>query len=521
MGLLPDPLWTANGWFPLTDTEAWFDDLLAADLGGGGGYATITYEGISAVAENAAGATTLAITWPTVAAGDVAVLFVGVSSSTLPTNPGTFTSQVTSTSGGSSPSFRVSTRVCDGSETGTLNVTTPNVVSRGYIVVFRNVDNATPLEAVGTPFASSTSTTAYDLPSVTTGMAGCALLDMVIGNASTGSFTPATVPASFTEITDDNTPLPHGEAAYHIWSGLGATGIGDVVRSAGTRGCGVRIALRPASSGGTSHAISATGTGNSDGAANVTATYVGTATGSGTSAGAANATITTTASANGSGTSDGAAAAGLRTPVTATGSGVSDGAGNITVTWRVTGSGSGQSDGACAASISGGSAVSASGSGQSDGAANVTARYALTATGTGTSSGAAAAGSTITVTAAGTGASAGAANVVLRHVVTAAGSGQSSGAGNIVATYRITAAGTGTSDGAAAVTLVPSGGPLNPAPADRTLTLAPESRILALTVEAPRVVALSPESRVYQLAVDPSRVTALPPESRLHALETP
>lgn len=32
MRLLPSPLWTPNGWFPLTDTEAWFDRLLAADL---------------------------------------------------------------------------------------------------------------------------------------------------------------------------------------------------------------------------------------------------------------------------------------------------------------------------------------------------------------------------------------------------------------------------------------------------------------------------------------------------------
>lgn len=33
MRLLPSPLWTPNGWFPLTDSEAWFGRLLAADSG--------------------------------------------------------------------------------------------------------------------------------------------------------------------------------------------------------------------------------------------------------------------------------------------------------------------------------------------------------------------------------------------------------------------------------------------------------------------------------------------------------
>ena len=244
MRLLPSPLWTPNGWFPLTDTEAWFDDLLAADLGGGGPtYATITYEGAGTLA------TTTSVAYPTpgggILAGDLIVYWATSGTATAPSNPGGsgFTSAVTGTSGGSSPSFRIGYKVAAGGESGSVTITG---TTQGQMFLFRGVDQTTPLDVAGTTFGSSTGTTAYNIPTLTTTVAGVALVYCGAANVGTGSMTPPTVPAAFTEVTDSIASSPNSSAGYLIWSGSGATGTINLVRSSSVRGAAGAIALRPA-----------------------------------------------------------------------------------------------------------------------------------------------------------------------------------------------------------------------------------------------------------------------------------
>lgn len=209
-------------------------------------------------AANTSASTTLSVPYPSgITAGDVLVLYVGVASSTAPTNPsGTgFSSLITGTSGGSSPAFRVSRKIADGSETGNVSVTTPNATSQGRIWRVSGVDQVTPVDVSGTTFGSSTAVSAYDIPTLTTTRVGVMLFVVAGANSASGVFTEPTSPAAFTEIWDSQTCLPSSTASYLIWSSSGATGTVNQVRPATTRGFAGMIALRPA---GSQQAVSGT-----------------------------------------------------------------------------------------------------------------------------------------------------------------------------------------------------------------------------------------------------------------------
>lgn len=197
--------------------------------------------------EDATGTTSIDIDTPLdIVEGDVLIMLVGASSSTLPdTNPfpeDGWIALASSTSGGSSPSFAVVAKTADGTEGGATYVyPKPNTVGRAAFIVIRN--GSLSDYVVGTPFASSTGVTSYNLGSVTTSWPNWFVLDLAIANSSTGSFTTAKLPVSMEELIDDNTPLPHIEMGYAVWRSSGATGSGVYTRSASTRGAGVRIAI--------------------------------------------------------------------------------------------------------------------------------------------------------------------------------------------------------------------------------------------------------------------------------------
>ena len=86
MRLLPDPLWTANGWFPLADAEAWFDQALAADLGAPPATPGVTHVTTLVDSSNTSTYTTASFT-PT--QGDL--LFVAFLPSASLTDPATVT----------------------------------------------------------------------------------------------------------------------------------------------------------------------------------------------------------------------------------------------------------------------------------------------------------------------------------------------------------------------------------------------------------------------------------------------
>lgn len=212
----------------------------------------ITYEGAGTATANASASSTCIVAYPTPAggilAGDLLLLYVGTGSVTLPTTPAGWTlTGVSSDSGGTSPSFRFVYKIAAGGESGTQTVATPSAQNQGRMWVFRGVDQTTPLDVAGTVFGSSVGTTAYTMPSLTTTRTGVALIYAAVANGATGSYTPPTVPAAFTETWDSIAANPAVTMGYLIWGSSGATGNVNLVKSNSIRGAAGLVALRPAS----------------------------------------------------------------------------------------------------------------------------------------------------------------------------------------------------------------------------------------------------------------------------------
>lgn len=220
----------------------------------------ITFVAAGTVALNDTAATTLNVPYPAgVAAGDVIAMAIGVNSATLPTIPsGWLAGGVSSTSGGSAPSERIILKVCTGSETGSQAVTTPSATSRAQMLLFRGVDNTTPLDNAGSVTASSTATSTYVLPSMTTTAAGAALVLIGVANAPGGTWTSPTSPGAFTETAETTGATPSMGVQYLIWSGSGATGTVSYTRSTNVRGCTGMLALRPAAASSTTYPVTGT-----------------------------------------------------------------------------------------------------------------------------------------------------------------------------------------------------------------------------------------------------------------------
>lgn len=264
----------------------------------------ISYVGTGAVANNTSASTTLNVAYPaSLAANDLLVLFVAVSSATAPTLPAGFTSQASITSGGSSPALRVMTKLATGSESGSLACTTPNVTSHGQMLAYRGVDTTTPVDVAAGTYSNSSASTSYAMSSVTTTVANTVLVGAGAGNQASGSWTPPSSPAAFTELTDNITAIPKFTVAHLVpWTGSGATG--TVTFTTGSiRGCAAFIALRPGGSTFSSTAdvattatISASGAMTTQSTGAVATTTTITAAGSkitaSTGAGATTATIT-------------------------------------------------------------------------------------------------------------------------------------------------------------------------------------------------------------------------------------
>lgn len=213
-------------------------------------------------AANTVAATSLAVPYPTVSAGNLLVLVVGVSNATAPTNPtgAGFTSRVTNNSGGSSPSFRISTKVATGSETGNLSVTTPNSTSQGRMWAISGVDQTNPMHIAGVvdDFGAGVSAYTIDATGATTTVNKVMVFIAAAANAASGTYSPPTAPGTFTEVWDSIATTPSITADYLIWTSSGVVGNINLTRSAGVRGTAGAIFLNPDSG------ISGTVAGTSD-----------------------------------------------------------------------------------------------------------------------------------------------------------------------------------------------------------------------------------------------------------------
>lgn len=215
----------------------------------------ITFQTIGTAAANTSAGTTLAVPYPAnVALGESLLVGVLVSSATLPTNPTGWTSLQTNTAGGSSPSMRVSiiaatsTEVTASAASGSLNVTTPNGTSQGWMLRMPGVHQTNPTGGVTpTVYSNSAASAAYDLPTLTTDRPGWALVYFAAGNTAAGTFTPPSVPVAFTEDRDIVTATPKATSGHLIWASSGSTGTVNLVSSSSVRGGGILVALQPQS----------------------------------------------------------------------------------------------------------------------------------------------------------------------------------------------------------------------------------------------------------------------------------
>jgi hypothetical protein len=181
-----------------------------------------TFVGTSANTGNVTALTTAnsaAVTWPTVQAGDLAVLAWTMQNTATPTDPTSqaFTLASPMVDDGSCRS-RILTRVCTGSESGAISGWSNSIQNRQSAVLFV-VRGYSAVSAIVSASEAGTSTT-HDCPAVGTGN-GAANGDSVIVIATdrAGTTTTGTPPAGFSKRTTSETGSVGGGGTY--------TGIAD------------------------------------------------------------------------------------------------------------------------------------------------------------------------------------------------------------------------------------------------------------------------------------------------------
>jgi hypothetical protein len=147
---------------------------------------------------------TIAPTWPSVLAGDTALLTWALQSTMTPTDPGAFVLDQTDNATTGAMTSRVYHRNCDGSETGSFNLTASgaNRMSAA-LAVYRGCHLTSPIDTISVR-NEGTSGTTHACPSVTTGFADCVVVTVISERSTTGTngWTP---PSGYTERADTTT----------------------------------------------------------------------------------------------------------------------------------------------------------------------------------------------------------------------------------------------------------------------------------------------------------------------------
>jgi len=149
--------------------------------------------------------TTIDLTWPTVAAGDYALVSWSFTSSLTPTDPSGFalasTSPSSTATGNNSHGSRVISKVCTGSESGTFTLTTSGSNRQSAVLlVYRGVDPTTPIDDIDN-FVQSSSTTSHACTGIVTTVPDAVVVTTAaerVNNASANW----TQPSGYTERID-------------------------------------------------------------------------------------------------------------------------------------------------------------------------------------------------------------------------------------------------------------------------------------------------------------------------------
>lgn len=141
------------------------------------------------------------LTWPTVQAGDLALLvWTGVSTTTW-TDPSGWTLVAEHTGGSGSLRSRLYYRVCTGSESGSITLTHADINRQSAVLaVYRGAHPTSPIDAWADRDEDA-ATDVHACPQVTTGHADCVIVTAV-GERVTGGTTDYTPPTGYTERAD-------------------------------------------------------------------------------------------------------------------------------------------------------------------------------------------------------------------------------------------------------------------------------------------------------------------------------
>lgn len=175
-----------------------------------------SFVGTSANGGNVTALTTAnsaAITWPTVQAGDLAILAWTMQNTATPTDPTSQAFTLVGTLDDGSCRSRVLKRICNGTESGTITGWSNSIQNRQTAVLFvvRGYSDIAGITSAAEPGT----TTAHDCPAIGTGN-GAATGDtiIVIGTDRSGATTTATPPAGFAKRTTSEFGLAAAGGTY-------------------------------------------------------------------------------------------------------------------------------------------------------------------------------------------------------------------------------------------------------------------------------------------------------------------
>jgi hypothetical protein len=159
----------------------------------------------SAINNTGASTLTTTVAWPTVQAGDVALLWWTLQSGQTVTDPSGFLLDQSDNSTSGSANSRFYHRVCDGSETGNITLSISGTANKmtANLVVYRGVDQTAPLDTWNVRNESVSGTT-HANPSVTTGAVNCVIVTSICERSSTGT-SGWTQPSGYNERADTAT----------------------------------------------------------------------------------------------------------------------------------------------------------------------------------------------------------------------------------------------------------------------------------------------------------------------------
>lgn len=191
--------------------------------------------------------TTINVDYPTtVNADDLLVLHIVTNGGAVSATPPTGWTEVYRETTLSNPKGGLYYRVADGTETGSVAVTTSSTISNAVIFRYTGVDPTTPLDATSTNVVNSTAGTTTVLPAITTVTADTMLIYVNGLNSSTTTVSSATG----TERVDHGFLGGGKGGGYYdeAVAATGSTGTRTIDLSASRANWGAMIALRPASS---------------------------------------------------------------------------------------------------------------------------------------------------------------------------------------------------------------------------------------------------------------------------------